>query len=110
LKKTLVMAILNVTPDSFSDGGEFFSIDDALREAEKIIAEGADVLDIGGESTRPMSERVSIEEETRRVVPVIEAIAKRFDVPISVDTSKQQWQNEPSKRARKLSTTFRFAV
>jgi dihydropteroate synthase len=87
-EKTLVMAILNVTPDSFSDGGEFFSIDDALREAEKIIAEGADVLDIGGESTRPMSKRVSIEEETRRVVPVIEAIAKRFDVPISVDTSK----------------------
>ncbi len=87
-EKTLVMAILNVTPDSFSDGGKFFSIDDSLRRAEKIIAEGADVLDIGGESTRPMSKRVSIEEETRRVVPVIEAIAKRFDVPISVDTSK----------------------
>ncbi len=82
------MAILNITPDSFSDGGNFFSIDDALKQAEKIIKEGADILDIGGESTRPTSARVSIEEETRRVVPIIEAIAKRFDVPISVDTSK----------------------
>ncbi len=82
------MAILNVTPDSFSDGGNFFSIDAALKQAEKMIEEGADVLDIGGESTRPTSEKVSIEEETRRVVPVIEAISKRFDFPISVDTSK----------------------
>jgi len=82
------MAILNVTPDSFSDGGNFFSIDDALKQAEKVIEEGADILDIGGESTRPTSERVSAEEEIRRVVPVIEAIAKCFDIPISVDTSK----------------------
>ncbi len=88
LKKTLVMAILNVTPDSFSDGGNFFSIDDALKQAENLIKEGADILDIGGESTRPASERVSDEEETRRVVPIIEAIAKRFNVPVSVDTSK----------------------
>jgi len=88
LEKTLVMAILNVTPDSFSDGGMFFSIDDALKQAEILIAEGADILDIGGESTRPASEKVSIDEETRRVVPVIEAIAKRFDIPLSVDTSK----------------------
>ena len=82
------MAILNVTPDSFSDGGNFFSIDDALQRAEQLIEEGADILDIGGESTRPSSARVSDEEETRRVVPLIEAIGKRFDVPISVDTSK----------------------
>ncbi|MBA4120878.1 MAG: dihydropteroate synthase [Acidobacteria bacterium] len=88
LKKTLVMAILNVTPDSFSDGGNFFSIDDALKQAEQLIEEGADILDIGGESTRPNSARVSTEEEIRRVVPIIEAIAKRFNVPISVDTSK----------------------
>jgi len=88
LKKTLVMAILNVTPDSFSDGGIFFSIDDALQQAEQLIEEGADILDIGGESTRPRSQRVSIDEETLRVVPVIEAIVKRFDVPISIDTSK----------------------
>lgn len=90
LEKTLVMAILNVTPDSFSDGSEFFSLDDALRQAEKTIAEGADILDIGGESTRPNSSRVSVEEEIRRVVPVIEAVAKRFDIPISIDTSKSE--------------------
>jgi len=89
-EKTLVMAILNVTPDSFSDGGEFFSIDDALRQAEKLVAEGADILDIGGESTRPTSERVSSDEEIRRVVPVIEAVTKRFDVPVSIDTSKSE--------------------
>ena len=82
------MAILNVTPDSFSDGGKFLSIDDALKQAEKFIEEGADILDIGGESTRPNSARVSTEEELARVAPVIEAIVKRFDVPISIDTNK----------------------
>jgi dihydropteroate synthase len=87
-EKTLVMAILNVTPDSFSDGGKFYSVDAAVNQAEKFIEEGADILDIGGESTRPNSERVSTEEEIRRVVPVIEAVAKKFDVPISIDTSK----------------------
>ena len=90
LEKTLVMAILNITPDSFSDGGKFFSIDEALKQAGQLIEEGADILDIGGESTRPTSARVSIEEETRRVVPIIEAISKRFDIPISVDTSKAE--------------------
>jgi dihydropteroate synthase len=89
-KKTLAMAILNVTPDSFSDGGQFFSVDDALRQAEILIEEGADILDIGGESTRPKSEKISVGEETRRVVPVIEAITKRFDIPISIDTSKSE--------------------
>ena len=86
----LVMAILNVTPDSFSDGGKLASVDDALRQAEEFINEGADILDVGGESTRPGSSRVSIDEEIRRVVPVIESIAKRFDVPISVDTTKAE--------------------
>ncbi|MEP6704693.1 MAG: dihydropteroate synthase [Acidobacteriota bacterium] len=89
-KNSLVMAIMNVTPDSFSDGGKFASIDDALRQAEKFVMEGADIIDVGGESTRPGSSRVSIEEETHRVVPVIEAIAKRFDIPISVDSSKAE--------------------
>lgn len=89
-EKTLVMAILNVTPDSFSDGGNFFAIDNALKQAEKLVAEGADILDIGGESTRPASERVSAEEEIRRVVPVIKKIAANFDVPISIDTSKAE--------------------
>jgi dihydropteroate synthase len=95
--KTLVMAVLNVTPDSFSDGGKFASVDAALRRAAEMIAEGADILDIGGESTRPRqagqagqagSARVSTEEEIARVVPVIEAIVKRFDVAVSIDTSK----------------------
>jgi dihydropteroate synthase len=88
--KTLVMAILNVTPDSFSDGGKFYSIENALKQAEKLIEEGADILDIGGESTRPNSERVSVEDEINRVCPVIEAISKRFSVPISIDTSKAE--------------------
>lgn len=90
IDRPLVMAILNVTPDSFSDGGTIASLDDALRQAEKFIADGADIIDVGGESTRPDSERVSVDEETRRVVPVVEQIAKRFNVPISVDTSKAE--------------------
>lgn len=88
LDKTLVMAILNVTPDSFSDGGKYVAVEDALRQAEKLLEAGADILDIGGESTRPNSEKVSAADETRRVVPVIEAIAKRFDTPLSIDTTK----------------------
>jgi dihydropteroate synthase len=88
--RALVMAILNVTPDSFSDGGLIDGVDAALRQTEKFIGDGADIIDIGGESTRPGSARVSIEEEIRRVVPVIEEIAKRFDIPISIDTSKSE--------------------
>ncbi len=90
LEKTLVMAILNVTPDSFSDGGKFNQIDSALERAEKLISEGADIIDIGGESTRPHSDRVTIEEEIRRTLPIIKAISKRFDIPISIDTSQSQ--------------------
>ncbi len=88
LDKPLVMGILNVTPDSFSDDGEFLSVDDALRQAEKMITEGADIIDIGGESTRPGGEQVATDNEISRVVPVIEAIEKRFDMPISIDTTK----------------------
>lgn len=88
--RSLVMGILNVTPDSFSDGGRFFTPKDALGHAEQLIKEGADILDIGGESTRPGSDRVSGVEEISRVVPIIESIAKRFDIPISVDTSRSQ--------------------
>ncbi len=89
-EKTLLMAILNRTPDSFSDAGDFFSIDAALAQAEKFIEEGADIIDIGGESTRPSSAPVSAEEEKRRVAPLVEAIAQRFDVPVSVDTTKAE--------------------
>lgn len=89
-ERTLIMGILNVTPDSFSDGGEFLSPDQAIAHAEQMIGAGADIIDVGGESTRPGGEPVSIEEETRRVVPVIEALAKRSTVPISVDTTKSE--------------------
>ncbi|MEO7658830.1 MAG: dihydropteroate synthase [Pyrinomonadaceae bacterium] len=84
------MAILNVTPDSFSDGGRFLSVDDALRRAERIVADGADIIDIGGESTRPGGKPVSLEDETNRTIPVVEAIVKRFDTPVSIDTTKSE--------------------
>ena len=89
-ERTLIMGILNVTPDSFSDGGQFASVDAALAHAEQMIAEGADIIDVGGESTRPGGEPVSVEDEINRVVPVIEALAQRSDVPISVDTTKSE--------------------
>jgi len=90
LTKTAICGIINVTPDSFSDGGQFFAIEEALKQARKLIAEGATILDIGGESTRPGSSYVEIEEEIQRVVPVIEAIRQESDVLISVDTWKSQ--------------------
>ena len=89
-ERTLIMGILNVTPDSFSDGGRFLSLDDALAQAEQMISEGADIVDVGGESTRPGGEPVSVEEEIKRVVPVIEALTRRFSVPVSVDTTKSE--------------------
>ena len=88
--KTAICGIINVTPDSFSDGGQFFALEQALQQARKLIAEGASMLDIGGESTRPGSSYVEIEEEIQRVVPVIEAIRKESDVLISIDTWKSQ--------------------
>jgi dihydropteroate synthase len=87
-ERTLIMGILNVTPDSFSDGGQFVSLDAALAHAEQMISEGADIIDVGGESTRPGGEPVTVEEEIRRVVPVIEALAGR--IPVSVDTTKSE--------------------
>lgn len=90
-KRTLVMGILNVTPDSFSDGGEFFALDKALDHAQQLIAEGADIIDVGGESTRPGDAAiVSAAEEIKRVLPVIQQLAKRTSVPISVDTTKAE--------------------
>ncbi|MCY6484694.1 dihydropteroate synthase [Clostridium aestuarii] len=87
-EKTYVMGILNVTPDSFSDGGKFSNVDKAVAHAKKMIEEGADIIDVGGESTRPGHQKVSIEEEIKRVVPVIEVLVKEIDIPISIDTSK----------------------
>jgi len=86
--RTLVMGILNVTPDSFSDGGLFAGADAAIAQAERLVAEGAAILDIGGESTRPGHVPVPAEEEQARVLPVIRAVAPRLTVPISIDTYK----------------------
>ena len=85
---TYIMGILNVTPDSFSDGGTHNSLDTALKHTERMINEGMDIVDIGGESTRPGYTKISDEEELERIVPVIHAIKGRFDVPISIDTYK----------------------
>lgn len=82
------MGVLNVTPDSFSDGGKFFTFDDAVAQGYQLFEDGADILDIGGESTRPFSNPVSEEEEVLRVVPVIERLSKRIPIPISIDTNK----------------------
>lgn len=83
-----LMGILNVTPDSFSDGGLFIGCDAALRQAQRMVEQGATIIDVGGESTRPGADPVSVEEEIRRVIPVIEAISASLDVVISIDTSK----------------------
>ncbi len=87
-ERTLVMGVLNVTPDSFSDGGKFFLPEEAIAHAKQMVDEGADLIDIGGESTRPGAERVSDMEELSRVIPVIEALVAEIAVPISIDTTK----------------------
>ena len=94
LSQPRLMGILNVTPDSFSDGGDFVVLDSALRRAEQMVAEGADILDIGGESTRPGARAVSEQEELDRVIPVIEHLADRLPIPISIDTSKARVMQE----------------
>src|SRR6267154_1380801 len=86
----LIMGVLNVTPDSFSDGGEFLTADKATERGLQMAAEGAHIIDIGGESTHPGSEPVPVEEELRRVIPVIENLRRKLDVPISIDTSKTE--------------------
>lgn len=89
-KRTYVMGVLNRTPDSFSDGGKFMDEKAALREIWKMADEGADIIDVGGESTRPGSEPVSIQEEIDRAIPIIEKVSKTLNIPISIDTSKHQ--------------------
>jgi dihydropteroate synthase len=86
--RTYLMGILNVTPDSFSDGGEFVSIETALIQAREMIANGVDIIDIGGESTRPHAESVSVAQELQRVIPVIEQLRQESEIPISIDTTK----------------------
>lgn len=90
LDRPQIMGILNVTPDSFSDGGQFQGVDTALRRAEELVAEGADLIDVGGESTRPGAAFVSVVEELDRVIPVVAAIRARIDIPLSVDTNKSE--------------------
>lgn len=89
-RRTLTMGILNVTPDSFSDGGEFFAFHSAVNQAMDMIVAGADILDIGGESTKPDSEPVSLDTELERVLPIIETIRESSDIPISIDTTKAE--------------------
>ena len=91
---TYIMGILNVTPDSFSDGGSYDSVDAALFQVEKMLLEGCDIVDVGGESTRPGFTEISVKEECERVVPVIKAIKSRFDVPVSLDTYKYEVAKE----------------
>jgi len=87
-RPTMLMGVVNVTPDSFSDGGQFFDTDAAVAHALKLVEQGADIIDVGGESTRPRATPVSEEEELRRVLPVIETLSKRIRIPISIDTMK----------------------
>jgi dihydropteroate synthase len=93
--RTHLMGVLNVTPDSFSNGGKFLKVEDAIRCGIKKAEEGADIIDVGGESTRPGSDSVTIKEELSRVIPVIEALSKEIDIPVSIDTYK----SEVAKRA-----------
>ena len=90
LNRPLVMGILNITPDSFSDGGQYLDFDQALKRAEIMIEEGADIIDIGGESTRPGSDPVSVDEELKRITPIIKALNKHSNIVISVDTYKPE--------------------
>jgi dihydropteroate synthase len=89
-ERTLIMGILNTTPDSFSDGGQFVDAESAVARARQMIEEGADIIDIGGESTRPGAERVPLEEELRRVLPIIKVIKAELNIPISIDTYKAE--------------------
>lgn len=96
-ERTFIMGILNVTPDSFSDGGKYNEIDAAVAQAKKLVQDGADIIDIGGESTRPGAKAVSVDEEISRVVPIIKAIKKEIDVAISIDTYNGRTAEESIK-------------
>ncbi len=87
-KKTYLMGILNVTPDSFSDGGEYYSQDKALAQALDMVVSGVDIIDVGGQSTRPRAEQIPVDEELKRIIPVIELLREQVAIPISVDTTR----------------------
>lgn len=107
LSRPQIMGILNVTPDSFSDGGSFSNLDDALFQTQKMLSEGASIIDVGGESTRPGASPVSLEEEMNRVIPVVAAIKSRFDVVVSLDTSSAQIMTEGAKQGAGLINDVR---
>ena len=107
LSRPVIMGVLNVTPDSFSDGGRFVRPDDALRQAEQMLAEGASLLDLGAESTRPGAAAVSAQQELDRLLPVLEAIAARFDTILSVDTSCPEVMTESAARGAGLLNDVR---
>jgi dihydropteroate synthase len=110
-KKTYIMGILNVTPDSFSDGGNFREKEKALRHAEELIRAGADILDIGGESTHPGYQMISAQEEIERLLPVLSAVKERFGIPVSVDTYKAEVALEAARGGADLLNDiwgFRF--
>lgn len=107
LSQPQIMGILNVTPDSFSDSGKFFNLDQALYHAENMLQQGATIIDVGGESTRSMADEVTIAQELDRVIPVVEAIRQRFDCWISVDTSKAIVMREAAKVGMDLISDVR---
>jgi dihydropteroate synthase len=107
LSRPAVMGVLNVTPDSFSDGGRYFQLTDALRRAEAMVEEGAALVDVGGESTRPGAAPVSVQEELDRVLPVVERLARELPVPISVDTSKPEIIREAARAGAGLINDVR---
>jgi dihydropteroate synthase len=101
-ERTYIMGILNVTPDSFSDGGSYDSVEKAVAQAKKLEAQGADIIDVGGESTRPDHDPVPEEEEIRRVVPMIEAVKKEINIPISIDTYKAETAKQALKAGAEI--------
>lgn len=101
-ERTYIMGILNVTPDSFSDGGKFNGIENALKHVEEMINQGVDIIDVGGESTRPNHTVVEAEEELNRVIPIIKAIREKYDIPISIDTYKASVAEEAIKAGADL--------
>lgn len=105
-----IMGILNFTPDSFSDSGQFFALDKALFHVESMLNAGATIIDIGGESTRPMAEEVTLEQELARVIPVVEAVRQNFDCWISVDTSKAEVMKEAARVGMDLINDIRDYV
>lgn len=107
LSRPVVMGVLNITPDSFSDGGRYLSLDCALRRAEAMVAEGAGIIDIGGESTRPGAPPVSVQEELDRVLPVVERLARALPIPVSVDTGKPEVMREAARAGAGLINDVR---